>query len=277
MSSLWDTIQSRQSGNVDFLCPGMLKQIHTSNFSSSKVDSTQAACNNAPVSITYTNSSTKDSHKISTHLLVGADGGNSSVRTLLGIPSFQSQYGRRAVTCTVRMSGSLQQTAFQRFFPSGPIALLPVWSNESKDEPIYANIVWSTTPDHATHLKNLSTAEFLKEINLSLQVGPTQSPPLMSSALSSILPSSLENAIRGTEKLVQSMNSGLTMSQWSEDPFHTYFLIPPKVTEVIGPRLSFDLKLSQADQYVAGGGPTSSRVVLVGDAAHTFHPMVSNY
>ena len=254
----------------------MLQQIHSNDSVSKTSDSTQNKSSNAPLTITYENTATKKSHTISTNLLVGADGGNSSVRNIIGIPSFQSPYGRRAVTCTVKMSDTLNQTAFQRFFPTGPIALLPIWSNEVKHEDtesIYANIVWSTTPEHAEHLKNLSTAEFVKELNSSLQVGPTQAPPLFPSFLTSHLPPPLANAAHGADQLFQSMNNGLTMSQWAEDPTHSYFLIPPQITDIVGTRLSFDLKLTQAKQYVSGSESSPSRVVLVGDAAHTFHPM----
>lgn len=45
------------------------------------------------------------------------------------------------------------------------------------------------------------------------------------------------------------------------------FHLPPVVTDVSTPRLSFDLRAEHATAYV---GP---RAVLVGDAAHTIHPM----
>ncbi len=42
---------------------------------------------------------------------------------------------------------------------------------------------------------------------------------------------------------------------------------PPTVAECVGPRASFPLKLQSATDY------TKHRVALVGDAAHTVHPM----
>jgi 2-polyprenyl-6-methoxyphenol hydroxylase-like FAD-dependent oxidoreductase len=70
----------------------------------------------------------------------------------------------------------------------------------------------------------------------------------------------------GVDRILQSVNAGLTMSGWTERP-QSSFIVPPIIQQVIGPRLDFDLNLMQATKYVSG------RIVLVGDAAHTVHPM----
>jgi ubiquinone biosynthesis monooxygenase Coq6 len=82
-----------------------------------------------------------DGATVSARLVVGADGGRSRVRELAGLRSVGWWYNHHAVVSTV-LTDKPTHTAWQRFLPTGPIALLPSVGG-------YANIVWSTTPDHA--------------------------------------------------------------------------------------------------------------------------------
>lgn len=70
--------------------------------------------------------------KLVARLLIGADGANSPVRTFAGIESRGWDYGRHGVVATVNLAkGSgvgVEKTAYQRFLPAGPVALLPVSS-----------------------------------------------------------------------------------------------------------------------------------------------------
>ena len=69
--------------------------------------------------------------KIAARLLIGADGANSAVRTFAGIASRGWDYQRHAVVATLRLEDGQKEerTAYQRFLPTGPVALLPVcWS-----------------------------------------------------------------------------------------------------------------------------------------------------
>lgn len=261
VSSLWETLH-QQDNNIQFLCPGSLERVLN------PTESTGSGANN-PLCLRYKNTKSGDSHTISTNLLVAADGGNSFTRSACNIPRFTNQYGRRAVTFTVEVSKSLGQTAFQRFFPAGPIALLPIWGDkcQSDDGPIYANIVWSTTPEHAAYLSSIDESDLILQLNSSLQQGPETPPSLFSSQSDSSFPNIFSTVANEATSLLHAVNNGLTMSKWSEDPSNTYFATPPPITKIIGPRMSFDLTLSQAKNYVM------PRVALVGDAAHTIHPM----
>jgi hypothetical protein len=49
-------------------------------------------------------------------------------------------------------------TAWQRFLPTGPLALLPVRDG-------YSNIVWSTSPDLANALEAMAPQEFAAAVN----------------------------------------------------------------------------------------------------------------
>jgi ubiquinone biosynthesis monooxygenase Coq6 len=69
-------------------------------------------------------------HSMAARLLVGADGGNSPVRTFAGIGSKGWDYDRHGVVATVKLENAwksrVTRTAYQRFLPTGPVALLPV-------------------------------------------------------------------------------------------------------------------------------------------------------
>jgi len=171
-------------------------------------------------------------------------------------------YGRTAVISTVQLATSTT-TAFQRFFPSGPLALLPLWND-------FANVIWSTTPNHANHLMSIPYEQFTKDVNDAMQVGPTNSPGLSTSeetnSTRSKLPKSISNSI---EMMARTLAEGLAVSNWMQDPFRLPPIIVPPRKQLPQPpaRFAINLTLSQARNYV------SHRVALVGDAAHRLHPM----
>ncbi len=86
-------------------------------------------------------------------LVVGADGARSQVRQLARIDARNEPYDQHGVVATVRAERGNQATAWQRFMPRGPLALLPI-----EDE--LFSIVWSTTPDEATRLCEMSEPSF---------------------------------------------------------------------------------------------------------------------
>lgn len=69
----------------------------------------------------------KSGNSIQTRLLVGADGANSIVRQTAEIPTIGWSYNQNGLVCSVKLAQP-NRTAWQRFLPTGPIALLPVWS-----------------------------------------------------------------------------------------------------------------------------------------------------
>ena len=107
---------------------------------------------------------------LTARLLVGADGFNSPVRSFADIPSRGWDYSRTGVVATLRLEdcgwgGSSRKIAYQRFLPTGPIAMLPLPGP-------YATLVWSTTPERASLLKRLSSEDFIALVNAGFRLSP---------------------------------------------------------------------------------------------------------
>lgn len=216
---------------------------------------------------------TKDGETVQAAVLIGADGGNSSVRRTLGISRVGTEYDHHALTFTVKIDSSLRKRAFQRFLADGgPMALLPTFS------PDHAVIVWSTSPevvrkwkeyDSSTSTKNDELVDLLNE---SLMEGAQRIPPLLErqqshsddSSSSSTLGAVASNLLYGAERVLDTVHYGLAMA--SHYPIPKTFS-PPHISEIVSPKFSFPLSCFQSRSYVKG------RVALIGDAAHTVHPM----
>lgn len=121
----------------------------------------------------------EDGRQLQARLVVAADGANSRVRGLAGIAVRGWGYDQDAVVATVRPEKDHRQTAWQRFMPSGPLALLPISDGR-------CSIVWSTSPEHAQELIALEPKAFCEALGGAsdhvlgeiLETGPRASFPL---------------------------------------------------------------------------------------------------
>lgn len=127
--------------------------------------------------------------------------------------------------------------AFQRFLPAGPIALLPVGDT-------YSNIVWTMSPKESSDCKAMTKDDFVKAVNHALDHGFGPHPQPNSSF----------------DKIFSSFSSDLVSCKES-------FEVPPKVVNLVSERMVFPLSLVHTNTYA------KRRVVLIGDAAHTVHPL----
>lgn len=178
---------------------------------------------------------------VTSKLLVGADGPNSFIRNKASISTTDYDYEQSAVVATLNIKyNSSNNTAWQRFLSTGPIALLPL-SNE------VSSLVWSTSRQQAKELVQDSEEEFIAKVNNAI-----------SGKLS-------QNSILGaTNDLLSSLVSTISPGQLAA----SYMNKPPIVTNVHSKsRGMFPLMLKHSEYYV------KSRLALVGDSAHRIHPM----
>uniref|UniRef100_A0AAZ3QAG2 FAD-binding domain-containing protein n=1 Tax=Oncorhynchus tshawytscha TaxID=74940 RepID=A0AAZ3QAG2_ONCTS len=176
---------------------------------------------------------------LQTKLLIGADGPNSMVRREAGIPTVKWNYDQSAVVAVLHLSEPTENNvAWQRFLPTGPIAMLPLSDTES-------SLVWSTSHRHAEELLQLDEESFVDSINTAFWSNENHSElvetagSLFRTALSVLMPSA------GSARQ-----------------------LPPSVAG-IGPksRIMFPLGMGHASEYIR------HRVALIGDAAHRVHPL----
>lgn len=144
--------------------------------------------------------------RLSAQLAIGADGAESKLRQLAAIKFDSRDYGHHALISTVKTSLSHQQTAWQCFMPDGVLAFLPL------SDPHTCSIVWSTTPQQAQDLLQLSASDFNHKLGaaFAMRLG----------------------------KIVDSSK-----------------------------RFVFPLQMRHVKKYVV------EHVALIGDAAHTIHPL----
>ncbi len=98
---------------------------------------------------------------LTTRLLISAEGANSSIRRMAGIQYKQRDHGQQAIVATVKTAESHQETAWQHFLPTGPLAFLPL------SEPHTSSIVWSIDTPLAEQLLNLDKQAFHQELETS--------------------------------------------------------------------------------------------------------------
>jgi len=147
----------------------------------------------------------KDGGSLRGAVLLAADGSDSTVRRLLDLPVTGHRYEQTAVVTHVTSTGEHQSTAWQRFLPGGPLALLPLADGRS-------SIVWSLPTADAERLLAASDAEFLVELGAA------------------------------TAGVIGELTA-------------------------CSKRVGFPLQAMHAQKYAA------PRVALLGDAAHTVHPL----
>lgn len=117
--------------------------------------------------------------RIAARLVVAADGAQSAVRTALGIAASVSEYGQQAVIAHVDTARFHDYTAYERFTPEGPIAVLPIAEGRSA-------VIWALAPDAAARALALDDARFISELQRAFglrlgrftRVGRRQSYPL---------------------------------------------------------------------------------------------------
>jgi len=145
--------------NVELLCPEILEEQDTSG--------------------ELVKLKLKERGEITARLIVGADGANSRVRQHAGIETNGWPYHQYGVVTMIRTERPHQETAWQRFMPTGPLAFLPLNNG-------CCSIVWSTTPEHSEELLAMDDEAFMTALSHAsehrlgnvIEVGPRGAFPL---------------------------------------------------------------------------------------------------
>ena len=194
----------------------------------------------------------EDGSVVETKLLVGADGfrwGNkpiltrsdcskycrSLVRQSIGSDYKSWDYPQMGLVATLNIhtkSGS-NRTAWQRFLPSGPVALLPL-------SPDHSSLVWTVGKSEVKPLLEMSEETFVKKLNRALTSDLDQN------------------------QLVNSVTSSIRQLLGREEARDQE---PPPVVRAVANRAAFPLGFGHSVRY---SGP---RTALIGDSAHRLHPL----
>ncbi|MCF8473893.1 MAG: 2-octaprenyl-6-methoxyphenyl hydroxylase [Emcibacter sp.] len=94
---------------------------------------------------------------ISCTLLVCAEGRRSPLRERMGIKIQSIDYNQTAIVTTVKHALDHDGTAYERFYPSGPFAMLPLLHKRS-------SIIWCEPPELAETIMTLSDEAFDAEL-----------------------------------------------------------------------------------------------------------------
>uniref|UniRef100_A0A0K0FEV9 Ubiquinone biosynthesis monooxygenase COQ6, mitochondrial n=1 Tax=Strongyloides venezuelensis TaxID=75913 RepID=A0A0K0FEV9_STRVS len=187
-----------------------------------------------------------DGSSISTNLVIGADGFNSSVRKAMGTDYTTWNYDQMGIVGTLKICNNdlKNDTAWQRFTSLGPLALLPLGDG-------FSSLVWTTSIENGKRLLGLKEDEFIDELNYHLQTESKQN-------------SFVNQSLFLFEKLVDRLPLGAASEKAS---LTTGVKIPHVVSLQTDTRAGFPLGFGHAHSYI------SPRAALIGDAAHRMHPL----
>ena len=104
----------------------------------------------------------EDGLRIEARLAVAADGGASRLRSLAGIETDRSDYGQRGVVAYIGHALPHEDTAWQPFLPTGPLAFLPC--GPRPDAPHVSSIVWTLPEAGAVRVLALDDGAFGREL-----------------------------------------------------------------------------------------------------------------
>ena len=95
-------------------------------------------------------------------LVIGADGARSHIRSLAKITTRGWKYWQSCIAFTIKHTAAQNDTAFERFWATGPMGVLPLPGNRCQ-------IVWTNPHERAKKLQALEEKEFIKELEYYTQ------------------------------------------------------------------------------------------------------------
>ena len=131
----------RQCSSVSYLCPAQLIAVEH------QPEAVQLKVEMAGQELT-----------LRAQLMVAADGARSRIRQQAGIGSVGWKYWQSCITAVLKPEKSHQDTAYERFWPDGPFAILPLPGNRCQ-------IVWTVPHTKAEAILALPREQFLAELS----------------------------------------------------------------------------------------------------------------
>ena len=140
MRALQDAVQQAQ--NIDYWCEAQVLE----------------AQHNTTLTVVHSQDGRHTEHTFYTQLVVGADGAKSGVRDRANIRTFGWKYWQSCITAVLQPEHSHANTAYEKFWPSGPFAILPLPNNRCQ-------IVWTAPHQEAKEMLALDKQAFLQELS----------------------------------------------------------------------------------------------------------------
>jgi len=98
---------------------------------------------------------------LSAGLIVGADGVQSTVREQFGIKTFDVNYDQTGIITNVSIERPHHNVAFERFTPTGPLAVLPMGDIDNEHR---CSIVWTVKDKDRDSFMALDDTAFLQQL-----------------------------------------------------------------------------------------------------------------
>ncbi len=144
--------QLKQQQNVTIFCPASIEKLNQKN--EKFVEITIGEVRNSEKKSAKKSASKKQ--RLTTRLLIAADGANSKTRELSGIEQQLSDYGQAAIIANIETQLPHQGLAIERFTENGPLALLPLEDRLS--------LVWTVPTAEMEQFLELSDEEFIQRL-----------------------------------------------------------------------------------------------------------------
>jgi 2-octaprenyl-6-methoxyphenol hydroxylase len=109
--------------------------------------------------------SLEDGRKLQAPLLVAADGRNSRTREAAGINVARWKYDHQAIVSVLGHEKPHEHVAYEIFYPTGPLALLPMNDDKATHR---SAIVWSVPEEDAAGWLSLSDEDFASEAEAAM-------------------------------------------------------------------------------------------------------------
>lgn len=103
----------------------------------------------------------EDGRRLEAGLVIAADGGRSTLRSLAGIRAFSHDYRQAGLVTTISHAEPHHDAAYEHFRPAGPFASLPLKGNRS-------SLVWTEAPDAAQALLAMTSESLAERIEVAM-------------------------------------------------------------------------------------------------------------